>query len=52
MPRAKPLPVNMSIPDISEEWDYFPGDDSEPGEYKRESWGILKGRALLIDYHS
>jgi hypothetical protein len=33
------------------DWDYMPGEDSEPFEYKASDWGRLKdGRLVALDY--
>ena len=32
-------------------WDYDPaGGDGWPGEPKREDWGMLDGKLVLVDY--
>ncbi len=32
------------------DWDYMPGEDSEPFEYKATDWGLLEGRLVALDY--
>jgi len=33
------------------DWDYRPGEDGEPFEYKASDWGRLKdGRLVALDY--
>jgi hypothetical protein len=39
-------------PEELPEWDYDPtvGGDGWPGEPKREDWGMLHGKPVLVDY--
>ena len=54
MPAATPLDQaeaarrrrDFSFPD----WDYIPGGESEPFEYKASDWGKLNGRLVAVDY--
>jgi hypothetical protein len=32
------------------DWDYIPGEDSEPFEYKASDWGWFEGRLVALDY--
>jgi hypothetical protein len=32
------------------DWDYRPGEDSEPFEYKASDWGWLEARLVALDY--
>jgi hypothetical protein len=32
------------------DWDYKPGDDEHPFEWKRSDWGWLNGRLVALDY--
>jgi hypothetical protein len=32
------------------DWDYMPGEDGEPFEYKASDWGRLDGRLVAVDY--
>lgn len=32
------------------DWDYFPGEDGEPFEYKASDWGWFDGRLVALDY--
>lgn len=32
------------------DWDYMPGEDSEPFEWKPGDWGWLNGRLVALDY--
>jgi hypothetical protein len=32
------------------DWDYMPGEESEPFEYKASDWGWFRGRLVALDY--
>jgi hypothetical protein len=32
------------------DWDYMPGEDGEPFEYKASDWGWIEGRLVALDY--
>jgi hypothetical protein len=32
------------------DWDYMPGEDSEPFEYKASDWGWFEERLVALDY--
>ena len=32
------------------DWDYMPGEDGQPFEFKASDWGRLKGRLVALDY--
>jgi hypothetical protein len=32
------------------DWDYMPGEDGEPFEYKASDWGWAEGRLVALDY--
>ncbi|MCJ2112934.1 hypothetical protein MKK64_17270 [Methylobacterium sp. E-025] len=32
------------------DWDYIPGGESEPFEYKASEWGKVNGRLVAVDY--
>lgn len=54
MPAASPLSEeeaeqrrqDFAFPD----WDYVPGGEGEPFEYKASDWGWLDGRLVAVDY--
>lgn len=54
MAAASPLPAEVEpTEDWADWWDYEPARgpcDEWPGEFKREDWGVLDGRRVLIDY--
>jgi hypothetical protein len=55
MATAKPLTEiekdRLIATDGFPDWDYMPGEDSEPFEYKASDWGWLKdGRLVALDY--
>lgn len=54
MPAATPLSEEEAEArreaDTFPDWDYWPGDPSEPFEYKASDWGMLNGRLVALDY--
>jgi len=54
MPRAVPLSDDemseLIERDALPDWDYAPGGEEEPFEYKPEDWGRLDGRIVALDY--
>jgi hypothetical protein len=32
------------------DWDYMPGEDGKPFEYKASDWGWVEGRLVALDY--
>jgi hypothetical protein len=32
------------------DWDYMPGEDGQPFEFKASDWGRIKGRLVALDY--
>jgi hypothetical protein len=32
------------------DWDYMPGEDGQPFEFKASDWGRLNGRLVALDY--
>jgi hypothetical protein len=32
------------------DWDYIPGEDGQPFEFKASDWGRLNGRLVALDY--
>jgi hypothetical protein len=32
------------------DWDYMPGEDGQPFEFKASDWGWLNGRLVALDY--
>ncbi|MER2267170.1 hypothetical protein [Methylobacterium oxalidis] len=38
--------------DTYPDWDYVPGGEGEPFEYKASDWGMLDGRLVALDYSS
>ncbi|GEP06865.1 hypothetical protein [Methylobacterium oxalidis] len=36
--------------DTYPDWDYVPGGEDEPFEYKASDWGMLDGRLVALDY--
>jgi hypothetical protein len=41
---------NLIDTDGFPDWDYMPGEDSEPFEYKATDWGWFEGRLVAVDY--
>jgi hypothetical protein len=55
MDTAQPLAesdhANLLERDEFPDWDYMPGEDGEPFEYKASDWGRLNdGRLVAVDY--
>lgn len=52
MPRTQALPSGWQIAEWDEEdwWDYRPGDDTCPWEYKAEDWGVWRNNYVAVDY--
>jgi hypothetical protein len=54
MAAAAQLPPNEEpTEEWADWWDYDPSGgefESWPGEFKREDWGIFRGRRVLVDY--
>ena len=32
------------------DWDYMPGEDGQPFEFKASDWGRVNGRLVALDY--
>ena len=45
-PEKEELIDSNGFPD----WDYMPGEESEPFEYKASDWGWFNGRLVALDY--
>jgi hypothetical protein len=45
-PEKEELIDSSGFPD----WDYMPGEESEPFEYKASDWGWFNGRLVALDY--
>ncbi len=41
---------NLIDTDGFPDWDYMPGEDGQPFEYKASDWGWLDGRRVAVDY--
>lgn len=54
MPAARPLTEEEAQfhqdADSFPDWDYWPGDPTEPFEYKASDWGLLDGHLVALDY--
>jgi hypothetical protein len=53
MRAAKPLTEMMSLDEymqVTDAWDYMPGEDSCPFEPKASDWGWFEGRMVAVDY--
>jgi hypothetical protein len=54
MPAARPLTQEEfdahDLGDTLPDWDYLPGDPTEPFEDKGSDWGMLDGRLVALDY--
>jgi len=54
MVAAAPLPLGVTpTSEWGDFWDYDPSKgeiDGWPGEFKREDWGVIDGRCVLVDY--
>jgi hypothetical protein len=54
MARATPLTEvekdNFIDSDGFPDWDYMPGEDGHPFEFKASDWGWLDGRLIALDY--
>lgn len=53
MPAADPVPDTFREDEaaLGDWWDYHPAEgESFPGECKRDDWGLLDGRLVLVDY--
>jgi hypothetical protein len=54
MASARPLSKadHEQLPDDDgfADWDYMPGEDGQPFEFKASDWGRIKGRLLALDY--
>lgn len=54
MPTATPLSEQEAEArreaDTFPDWDYWPGNPTEPFEYKASDWGMLDGRLVALDY--
>jgi hypothetical protein len=48
---AAPDHANLLDRDEFPDWDYMPGEDGQPFEFKASDWGRLKdGRLVALDY--
>jgi hypothetical protein len=49
-PLTEPEKDNLMDADGFPDWDYMPGEDSQPFEYKASDWGWFGGRLVALDY--
>jgi hypothetical protein len=49
-PLSKPDHEDLLAADGFPDWDYMPGEDGQPFEFKASDWGRVNGRLVALDY--
>jgi hypothetical protein len=52
MPRCAPIPDGLTPEDCRSIAQLPPPDSTEPDAHKLDSYGVLRGRIVAVDYHA